>query len=252
VPPYSESDKLQWEIEKLKVETTNLRRPFLRQPTLWLALAPLVLSLAGNAVQYSKAERDRQLAEIKREKLDLETEKLQKKEIQLQDSLAKTKRMLEEGSSQLQNVQQRLVELQGEIATASSSKEALLRTVGELRKSTSAVQQISDNTAESLSDAAARTSPTTAAKWRTAQEMERQGFIALIESRFDDAAKAFQASEDAANGYHYAYELARLIRKRRTDLQDPPKRKEVFKIIATSYSGGAPKELIDRLRDLSK
>ena len=54
---YSETDKLQYEVKKLIAEEKNLSRPFWWQPASWITLATLGLSLVGNTIQYSSAER---------------------------------------------------------------------------------------------------------------------------------------------------------------------------------------------------
>src|SRR6266436_6312130 len=85
---YSAGDKLQWEVKKLIAETTNLSRPFLRQPATWITLATLTLSLAGNAFQFHSAQLDQ--ATIK-----LDTARLKLEETQLDAKLQDKKQLLE-------------------------------------------------------------------------------------------------------------------------------------------------------------
>jgi len=89
-------------------------------------------------------------------------------------------------------------------------------------------------------------------KLQIASQKEREGFENLIAGKYDDAIKSFQASEDAYNSYHQVYELARLLRSRRQDMNDENKRKETFQIIVDKYSYGAPLDLLNQLRTIAK
>jgi len=89
-------------------------------------------------------------------------------------------------------------------------------------------------------------------KLQIASQKEREGFENLIAGKYDDAIKSFQASEDAYNSYHQVYELARLLRSRRQDMNDENKRKETFQIIVDKYSYGAPSDLLNQLRTIAK
>lgn len=89
-------------------------------------------------------------------------------------------------------------------------------------------------------------------KLQIASQREREGFEHLIAGKYDDAIKAFQASEDAYNSYHQVYELAKLLRSRRQDLNDENKRKEVFQVIVDKHSYGAPSDLLNQLKKMAK
>jgi len=78
---------------------------------------------------------------------------------------------------------------------------------------------------------------------KTALEKEREGFQALIAGNYDGAMAAFQASEDAYNSFNNVYELARLLRSNKSQMNNPAKRKEVFQTIVKKYSFGAPRDL---------
>jgi hypothetical protein len=81
-----------------------------------------------------------------------------------------------------------------------------------------------------------------------AREKEREGFTNLLKEDYDNAIRAFAAAEDAYNGYHYAYEITRLLKRNRSTLADPIKRKEILRTIVSKYSAGAPTDLMDDLR----
>jgi len=84
-----------------------------------------------------------------------------------------------------------------------------------------------------------------------ARVKEREGFEALIEGNYKKAFKAFEDSEKAYNSYHQVYELGRLVKQRLNDLEHRDRRKEVFKLIVSEYSYGAPKDLLAKLKAMS-
>jgi hypothetical protein len=62
------------------------------------------------------------------------------------------------------------------------------------------------------------------------------------------AIDAFEASEKAYPSYHQVYEIGRLIKARRHELNDPKKAAELGQLIATDYAFGAPTDLLEELR----
>jgi hypothetical protein len=89
-------------------------------------------------------------------------------------------------------------------------------------------------------------------KLQIASQKEREGFQNLIAGKYDDAIKSFQDSEGTYPGYHSVYELAKLIRSRRQDMNDESKRKEVFQLILDKYSYGVPSDLLNELKLMAK
>jgi hypothetical protein len=87
---------------------------------------------------------------------------------------------------------------------------------------------------------------------QAASEKEREGFESLLAGDYDNAIKAFQSAEAAYPSYHQVYELARLIRQKKPDLADPERRKELFRLVVSQYAYGAPSDLLERLREMSK
>jgi len=246
-----EVDKAHWELEKLKLEVANLRQPYLRQPASWLALITLALSIGANIFQYSKTQRDEELAQIKHDKLELESAKLERDNSQMR---ATTRQQLADVSQLVESQKQRLERLKSEVESLTGNRDALLKReallaqVGEIQRSAMEVQAINLSATENLSN------PTvyrTASRWQQAREQEQKGFQALIDGRFEEALTAFQAAEDAVNGYHYAYELARLLRGRRGAFSDPAKRRDILKLIVERYTRGAPPEFVERLKALA-
>ena len=89
-------------------------------------------------------------------------------------------------------------------------------------------------------------------KLQIASQKEREGFENLVAGKYDDAIKSFQASEDAYNSYHQVFELSKLLRSRRQDVNDENKRREIFQLIVDKYSYGAPPDLLNQLKIMAK
>jgi hypothetical protein len=81
----------------------------------------------------------------------------------------------------------------------------------------------------------------------SATSLERQGFQALLDGRYDDATKAFEAAEVAYPTYHSVYEIARELRTERSKLDDPQQRKQVIKHILGTWR--VPSEFRDRMKE---
>lgn len=86
-------------------------------------------------------------------------------------------------------------------------------------------------------------------KSEEAAQQERQGFESLLAGDFERAANAFEASERAYHSYHSVYEIARLLRSKSAELNDPARRKAVLQEIVTRHAYGAPPDLLQRLRE---
>jgi hypothetical protein len=89
-------------------------------------------------------------------------------------------------------------------------------------------------------------------KLQIASQKEREGFENLLAGKYDDAIESFQASEDAYNSYHQVFELSKLLRSRRQELNDENKRREIFQLIVDKYSYGAPPDLLNQLKIMAK
>jgi hypothetical protein len=89
-------------------------------------------------------------------------------------------------------------------------------------------------------------------KVQLASQKEREGFENLIAGKYDDAIKSFQAAEEAYNSYHQVYEIAKLLRTRRSELDDDNGRKKMFQLMVDNYSYGAPSDLLNQLKIMAK
>jgi len=87
-------------------------------------------------------------------------------------------------------------------------------------------------------------------RYSLAVEKEREGFEALIESEFEKAIIAFEDAEKIYPSFHQNYEIARLLKKDREKLNDPVEKKNILIKIINDYSWGAPRDMIDRLREI--
>src|SRR2546430_916774 len=85
---YTDNDKREWEIEKLKAETKTLNRPFLRTPSSWITILTIILAVSGVTVQYFTSNREYQLAEIKKNQAILDTEKAQSQQERVQQQIS--------------------------------------------------------------------------------------------------------------------------------------------------------------------
>ena len=101
--PYTADDKLHWEVEKLKADVAVLKTPWIRSPQSWLAIAATVISVGGWALQFStqelvrreaevkatKAQSDRDLALIDKDKVDKEREAARLQLVQIKEEYDK-------------------------------------------------------------------------------------------------------------------------------------------------------------------
>ncbi len=84
-----------------------------------------------------------------------------------------------------------------------------------------------------------------------ASKFEAQGFTYLLAGEFDKAIEAFDKSENSYPTYHQVYEISRLLRKERANLDNPEKRKQIFQQIVNEMPYGAPPEMLDQLKKLA-
>ena len=265
--PYSESDKLQREVEKLIEEIKTLKRPFILQPGSWLAIIGLIISFCINISQCSKVQNADANARI-----ELAQSKLDKDKIQISiDSLRKAGDFLKKVRDSLKNEDTSLQEkydigklqfanLQTQIKQAeellaklpsdtSKNATATSRVIGKLKVSLAEISVTNQNAAKSFQSTGFFTK-NPLKNQPLAKDKEREGFQDFLNGDYESAVNAFRASENAYNGYHMVYELARLIKLNQAELySNPEKKKEVIKIILNKLSGGAPQDLTDQLKE---
>jgi hypothetical protein len=252
---HTADDKLQWEVAKLQAETENLSRPFLRQPTFWIGLGTLILSVSTNIVQFNSGERNRQLAEIKKESLQLEAKQLERQKGELESAVADQRSHLAQVGDEVGRTQAALDKLKSELSTAEATKGqmAALKSVTELQEKTRTLSGIVENTSRNLAQVASPRAREPTRDTGRAAQYELQAFQALVAREFSKAQQLFQSSEDAANGYRYSYEWARLLRTRSSDLATPEGQNAVLQFaLSKGYASYAPEELRRRLHEISQ
>lgn len=257
--PYSELDKLQHEVEKLILEIRTLKRPFILQPTAWFTMIGLVISISVNISQCTSRKNEETLSEIK-----VREANLKKIEIQHQtDSLLSIKSGLQKDSADLKlrndNAIAQIEINEARLSAVSDSLNRLLNNFGSLTASQAAssiknvkdavqrINTVSQETKENFSAANTTSAQAANNKLAVAKQKEREGFQALLDDNFQQAAAAFQAAENAYNGYHWVYELARFM-KANQDETDPTKRAAVIETVVSRYSKGAPPDLLAQLK----
>ena len=88
---------------------------------------------------------------------------------------------------------------------------------------------------------------------KKAAQLEQQGLQALVAGDFTQAQRLFQASENAAAGFHYSYEWATLLRTRQAELKTPRGRRAVLQFaLSKGYASHAPNDIRNKLRQLAE
>ena len=87
-----------------------------------------------------------------------------------------------------------------------------------------------------------------------AKELEDKGFSYLIQGDMEMAINSFTQSENAYNGYHMVYDIARYLKanKDKLELNNPESRKLVYATILSKYSWNMPEIYRSKLTELSK
>ena len=127
-------EKLLLEIQKLRLEATNLARPWYKTSSTWIAISALAISIATNIFQYSGQEQARQLAEVKKERLELDSERLEIKTKLLNEDAARKLASLNVMKGDLDNHREQLSKLLTDIQDAKMSRADLMLQVKEARK----------------------------------------------------------------------------------------------------------------------
>jgi len=246
-----ECQKLDEEVKKLKVEVKNIQRPFFRQPsTIWGAV-PLLISVALNLQQCSKTKNAEEMSKIELASAKLNT-LITKVEL---DSLDKSKKELEANivlakiqvQSVVDSVNKRSETINQFIASTPSSP-AKTEAIADLQQTISNINKVGkyavaniEMKSSSFKVSAVKDVPLAKSKWI-------QGFTALVNNEIEKAISAFTEAENACNGYHHAYELARYLRSKANIASDLEGRKVILRKVVSDYSGFAPKESIDALK----
>ncbi len=236
---FKENDKLQYEVEKLIAEVKVLKQPW-RLPTFWLGVVALSSSVSYNIYQFYTSDVKKERANLELEKIDLEKTKLESDRTRL--------------SKEIDSQQTALANIKKEISSAQSQavSEEVKQALQQATDNISTLQQSVDATSESLAVEESLTTSQFRNKVQIARAKERDGFEALIKNDYDAAASAFQAAEDAFNGYHSVHDIAKLLRDTKSERGDPAKMADVKHKIAREYSYLAPTDLLPKLKSGAK
>ncbi len=246
-----ECQKLDREVKKLKIEVENIQRPFFRQPTTIWGAIPLLISVLINFQQCSKTKNAEERAQINYERTMLNIEKAKHEN----DSLIKRKEEITHNISlaklQLQSVLDtignhftKLADKFDSTTPSPKNREAIVEVKQELTNINQAGKYAIANIdmkSSSFKISAIKDMPLARQKWQ-------EGFDNLISNRIEDAISSFTASENAYNGYHHAYELARYLRSKANSASDPEARKEIIRTVLSKYSEFAPPDAIIALK----
>ncbi|MEO6725878.1 MAG: hypothetical protein ABIU20_04335 [Blastocatellia bacterium] len=247
---FTPEDKLRFEIEKLQLDIQEKKRAFFNQPSFWIPVLTVAISLSGNLFQWSNSKNEKTLVDIQIAQAKLDKQKADDQLKALQQQIDAAQAAFESTNQRIADAEKRLQEATEKLGASQSPQVAAA--AAEAGRVLADARQINQRGLEGLRSVDI-TGPQRAGKNTSlATTKEREGFEKLIAGDYDGAAQAFQDAENALSGFHSAYELSRLIRSRRSDLNDPAKRKEVFQIIVNKLSFGAPPEVISKMKELSK
>lgn len=246
-----ECEKLEKEVEKLKVEVKNIKRPYFLQPsTIWAAI-PLFISIMINLGQCSSSKREKQMADIQlaQTKYDLkmigyEKDSLEKRKTELADNIALAQSQLNTVLDSTQKIKELAVQLTNSMP-ASPTTEKIIEHIQQT------VRGIDTAGKYAVANIDMKSSTFRVSKERNmtlAKQKWENGFDALVKNDIEAAINSFTASENACNGYHHAYELARYLRSKANIAADPEGRKEIIRTVLGKYSGFAPPESITALK----
>ncbi len=83
---------------------------------------------------------------------------------------------------------------------------------------------------------------------KLALQFEKDGFNALINNQFTIALDKFMKAEKASPSFHMAYEISRLLKSEKANLENPAIQRKIKKQIIDKYSWRAPVDLLKKLR----
>ncbi|MEO8042660.1 MAG: hypothetical protein ABI646_08630, partial [Acidobacteriota bacterium] len=196
----------------------------------------LGLSIAGNVGQALTYESRAVIA-----KADVAQAKLDMIEMNNKRDLAK---------AEFEKLRFGLSEIKDSVTEAqqSASSPQTEQTLKNVENKINNLEQATQATAENLDKSESSATTHFRGKLATAEEKEREGFQNLIKGDYDGAIKSFQDSEDSFNSYHNAYDIAKLLKENKSQLDDPAVKKEVFKTIVNKHAYGAPPDLFKEVK----
>jgi DNA repair exonuclease SbcCD ATPase subunit len=149
---FTSEEKLRWEIEKLRAETSNLKKPYIKTPASWTTILTIILALFGILIQYYRSDREYQLAEIKKQQTILDTQRLVADRQQLEQSIAGIQNTLLELQHRHDEVTDNLAALESranDLKEKTSSQEAK-QLVQEVNRSINNIRSLNETAADQI------------------------------------------------------------------------------------------------------
>lgn len=241
---YSAQEKLDLECLKLSAEIRTLNQSYFRNPGNWLTIVTLTITAVAAVWNFNVVENRSVLADIKLRSV--------------KDTIKKYEAMRDTIIIAKGNAEDQLKELTDKVTLQAYIYDSLL-TSGKLTEHERNTYTIQRDTFRSIAVSAnknaANLNPANAVFIVTfqpnadeASQKEQEGFKLLMNENYNDAAKAFTASENAKNGYHASYELAKLLRANAKAMNDAQVKREVLDKIYSKYSNFAPPEVNEWLK----
>lgn len=128
----------------------------------------------------------------------------------------------------------------------------LARLSASLSREIEQIQQTAPEAAVVESESAQPAAPG-ATRLQRVSELERRGFVALLDRDVETASRSFSEAFEAWPDYHNVSEIRKLLNKNRSDLADPQSMvwKEIYRTILTDLSWGMPADLRPEFRELA-
>lgn len=236
---YTNEDKLQYEIEKLKEEIRNFKKPFWQNPVALIALTTVLISIGTIFFNVYNGILDNKITKIENSELKREKSKLKKE----RDSLYSAKYKLVRETS-IQNIRKNV--LKKEI-------DSIFLVLNKIKKSTSEKEKslLTENLTNKLNRSTFKQNSTV--NIEIAIKKEKEGFSQLLTGKFDQALISFSESENAYNGYKISYEVAKLLMNNKSategNIED---QRNVLKEIISKFGGYIPKEYMSEIKRQSE
>jgi chromosome segregation ATPase len=123
-PAIGDRDKLYWEIEKLRAETEQIRRPAYLSPTTVATVVAALVALVGAGFQYRLNQLDAKEAGIEASRLKSEAEQLAGQKAEIVRSIDAMLLESEKVGAQLKNAQTQLQDVRTQLARAETQSRA--------------------------------------------------------------------------------------------------------------------------------
>lgn len=236
---FTTEDKLQFEVEKLREEIRNFKKPFWHNPIGLIALTTVFISIGTIFFNVYNGILENKLAKIENSELRNLRSKLKKES----DSLHEAKTILVRETSK-QNMIKTV--LKKEI-------DSIILVLKKIEKSKSETEKtlLTEDLTNKLKRSAFKQN--SSVNIENAIKKEKEGYRHLINGKFDLALLSFTESENAYNGYKNSYELAKLIMndKGATD-GNTVDQKKVIQEIVTKYIAFIPEEYKKEIREIAR